>query len=347
MLTTLHGRVEMDPMRVPLAASISAGRDDRFEQVLQETVAADEAVTPEPVAERVDEEPEPTTDATDGSERQSEEPRDEQALGEGRTQAAEETTNPDGSAPVQAQQLVDDPHRGEPVRQETAGKGADSPRTSSARPSSEPLLVAFVQHAAQQPAAPVAAAAARAVGAVGAVGAASAATGPTRGVDGMQQRASESLRAQATVAGYRTSSAASAELLEQARDSVFKQILLQVTDGGGEMRVRLQPPEFGELDVRLVVENGNQLNLTIAAERADMTQLLQRHLDELKHSLQAAGLDVTGASVHTRGEGRHDGARDQRGQGSAFAGDTDEQTAATSTPRLGGYVSAEGLDFWA
>lgn len=344
MLTTLHGRVELDPMRVPLAASMSAGRDDRFEQVLQETVAADEAVAPEPVAERVDEEPEPTTDATDGSERQSEEPRDERTLGEGRTQAAEETTNPDGSAPVQAQQLVDDPHRGEPVRQETAGKGADSPRTSSARPSSEPLLVAFVQHAAQQPAVPVAAAASRAIGAVGAT---NAATGPTRGVDGMQQRASEALRAQATVAGYRTSSAASAELLEQARDSVFKQILLQVTDGGGEMRVRLQPPEFGELDVRLVVENGNQLNLTIAAERADMTQLLQRHLDELKHSLQAAGLDVAGASVHTRGEGPHDGARNQRGQGSAFAGDTDERAAATTTPRLGGYVSAEGLDFWA
>ena len=344
MLTTLHGRVEMDPMRVPLAARMSAGRDDRFEQVLQETVAADEAVAPEPVAERVDEEPEPTTDATDGSDRPREETRDEQALAEGRTQAAEETTNPDGSAPTQAQQLVDDPHRGEPVRQETAGKGADSPRTSSARPSSEPLLVAFVQHAAQQPAAPVAVAASRAIGGVGAT---SAATGPTRGVDGWQQRASEALRAQATVAGYRTSSAASAELLEQARDSVFKQILLQVTDGGGEMRVRLQPPEFGELDVRLVVENGNQLNLTIAAERADMTQLLQRHLDELKQSLQAAGLDVAGASVHTRGEGPHDGARDQRGQGGAFAGDADEQAAATTTPRLGGYVSAEGLDFWA
>ena len=113
------------------------------------------------------------------------------------------------------------------------------------------------------------------------------------------------------------------------------------------VRVRLQPPEFGELDVRLVVENGNQLNLTIAAERADMTQLLQRHLDELKHSLQAAGLDVAGASVHTRGEGSRDGARDQRGQGGVFAGDTDEQAAATTTPRLGGYVSAEGLDFWA
>ena len=55
MLTTLHGRVELDPMRVPLAASMSAGRDDRFEQVLQKTVAAEEPVAPEPVAERVDE----------------------------------------------------------------------------------------------------------------------------------------------------------------------------------------------------------------------------------------------------------------------------------------------------
>lgn len=346
MLTNLRGHVEMDPMRIPLAASMSAGRDDSFEQVLQQTVAADEAATA--AAEPDDREPIASSDETP--------PADEPV----RDEAAELPPEPrtDASEPSQADPLAtshahlgesaaDEPiRRGEPERQETAGKGTDSPRTSPAPRSSEPLLVAFVQHQAQTPNVPLPVETSRGVGAVDGVRAAGSAQ--ARGVETLQERASAALRAPATTASYRTSSTASAELLEQARDSVFKQILMQLTGDGGEMRLRLQPPELGELDLRLVVENGNQLNLTIAAERGDMTELLERHLDELKQTLQQAGLEVTGASVQTRSEfAREQRARDEaRGDGQRAAADLAPK-APTDLPRSGGYVTATGLDFWA
>jgi len=190
-------------------------------------------------------------------------------------------------------------------------------------------------------AAPIVAGQSTAVQAVGATKAAG--QGPMRGLDGDWQRATTPLRTPAATAGYRTSEAASAQLLEQARDSVFKQILLKLNPEGGEMRVRLDPPELGELDLHMIVEGGNKLSLSIGAERADLTQLIQRHLDELKQTLERAGLHVTDAQVHTRGEGSHSRhGRDEQRPGSD--GETDRDTDIR--PRSGGYVTAEGLDFW-
>ncbi|MBX3463716.1 MAG: flagellar hook-length control protein FliK, partial [Planctomycetes bacterium] len=154
-------------------------------------------------------------------------------------------------------------------------------------------------------------------------------------------------RAAAVAPGYRTTDAAAAERLEQARDSVFKQILVQLTADGGEMRVRLQPPELGELDLRLVVEDGNRLTLTIAAERADLTQLLQKHLDQLKQTLQASGLQVADAQVHQRGAG---GAGEQAGFGPRqrrHAANAEPIAPAPFAAPGRGWISAAGLDFWA
>jgi flagellar hook-length control protein FliK len=134
-------------------------------------------------------------------------------------------------------------------------------------------------------------------------------------------------------------------MLEQARDSVFKQILMKLNGDGGEMRLRLEPPDLGELDLRLVVEHGNKLSLTIGAERPDLAQLLQRHLDELKQTLQAAGLEVTSAQVETR---EHGGSREWRDQ-PASGGQRSHDDQAESAPQMlrrAGYVTAEGLDFW-
>src|SRR5690606_25045264 len=119
----------------------------------------------------------------------------------------------------------------------------------------------------------------RAITAVGA--AARAGTAPAAAPAIAEQRPAMPLRTAATAASYRTTAPAGAELLEHARDSVFKQILLQLQPDGGERRLRLEPPDLGELDLRLLVENGNRLSLAIAAERADLAQLLQKHLAEL------------------------------------------------------------------
>jgi flagellar hook-length control protein FliK len=180
---------------------------------------------------------------------------------------------------------------------------------------------------------------------VAATGATKGAEAAPRGVELPFARANAALRTPSTAAAYRTPGTASAELLEQARDSIFKQVLMQLAPDGGEMRLTLQPPELGELDLKLVVEQGNRLELVIGADRRDLADLLQRHLDELERSLRQAGLEVTSTSVRTRSEfarehGERRAPRDERGDAP-----TTEPTKTTARPR--GYVRAQGLDFWA
>lgn len=341
MLFTFRGRVESDPMRVPLAASMATGRDERFEQVLEQVVAADETRPVDDAAARARDDADAPAAAHGADDVRADEPA---AAAEPAQQpaAGDEPAAPLVAGASAADARPDDTRRGEPVRQETAGKGADSPRTS--KPTAEPLLAAVVQ---QQAGPGPAASAGTGDRAVAAVGAARAATAPARGADPGTLRPSAPLPAAATAGPYRTGGAASAQLLEQARDSVFKQILLRLQQDGGELRLRLEPPDLGELDLRLVVEGGNKLSLAIAAERPELAALLQRHLDELKQTLQQAGLEVTGASVQTRSEfAREQRARDQGAADDGRAPAAAEAAAEPTDRRPRGYVSATGLDFW-
>jgi flagellar hook-length control protein FliK len=112
------------------------------------------------------------------------------------------------------------------------------------------------------------------------------------------------------------------------------------------MRMRLEPPELGELDLRLVLESGNKLTLAIAAERPDVAHLLQRHLDELQQTLRNAGLEVTGAEVQTRSElARQSQQQDQENGDRRAPSSAPEQAKTPLRPTR--TVVAEGLDFWA
>ena len=117
-----------------------------------------------------------------------------------------------------------------------------------------------------------------------------------------------------------------------------------------EQDIRALQPDFawlGQLDLRMTVEGGNKLTLLIAAERNDMAQLLQRHIEELKGTLQENGLEVTGAEVQTRDDfERQQNASDADGDATTDAQDDFAEDAATA-PRNRGYITAEGLDFWA
>jgi hypothetical protein len=137
------------------------------------------------------------------------------------------------------------------------------------------------------------------------------------------------------------------QAIESARESVFRQIALRVTPEGGEMRLLLDPPELGELDLQMVVEKGSAMRMVVVAERPEMASMIERHLDELRSALESQGITVTDASVHARDDhsarrqlfGGGDARRDDRGV------DGDQRTDA-SPSRRGGYISSEGLDFW-
>jgi flagellar hook-length control protein FliK len=82
-----------------------------------------------------------------------------------------------------------------------------------------------------------------------------------------------------------------AEIVQQAR------VLIQ--NGGGQARIQLHPPQLGELGVKLIVtEQSVQLGFT--ADRMPLAELLARHLPELRHALDAQGLQIDRFSVDVR-----------------------------------------------
>lgn len=334
------GRVDFDPLRVPTAAAMSPDRDGTFAERL-EAATAGRREPRDDRARPTEHDAEPTQLAA------SEEARPE-ALPPAED-APEPALPPErAEAPVAAAGQL--PARGEPDRHIGTGKGPDSPlapfvREASARAEREATAQDAPPTASPRQAFVPAGVPAQAVaqpltttvggdriGATAAIGA----TGATR----------TAAAATAAATGYRTWNNQSVQLAEQARDSVFKQILFKLDADRSEMRLRLDPPELGELDLHLTVEKGGQLRLSIGVERGDLAAAMRQDLGRLEHALQERGLQVVHTEVHARtgGDGRpHGDTPHGRGNGS---GSDDHDEAAIGALRRGGWVTAQGLDFW-
>ncbi len=65
---------------------------------------------------------------------------------------------------------------------------------------------------------------------------------------------------------------------------------------GGEMRLRLNPPELGHLDIKVSVKD-EQTFVSIAANNSITREVLEQHIGRLRTLLDAAGLDLMGAEV--------------------------------------------------
>jgi flagellar hook-length control protein FliK len=336
MVITPYGRIEVDLGRIPNGAPMQTSGQG-FEFALQRAEAA--AAPRETAREEPAARPEATAKKSAVASTRSEPgERDTEAEPVGH---ADPVATASEAAIAVAEADVNQVNRGAaPEGQIAEGKGKDA----AAAPSHQSLAL---------PDAPAVAAARQefaallAGGGAVAAGATARTTAPADGraiVDGLQQAKSVLLRTSAATPGYRTLSPKNLEMLEQARDSVFKQILVKLDRTGGEMRVRLEPPDLGELDLHLKVD-GSNLTLSIGTGRDDLTKMIADNLHELRQSLQQNGLQVTEAEVHTR-----QGAGDQRREEpqhrqQATAGDDDGQAAITSLHGKG-YITAEGLDFW-
>lgn len=334
VIPTQFGRVELDPMRVPRAAAMATGRRESFAARLDAATAG----TPEPERARsparVDEpagagaaEPPPAAAASvpDVGPREPEDAAEPTAL---------------GSAP---------PRNALPERAEAeprAGAAQTPPAPRSVR--SPHNVFAVLARVAQEAGAAVAAAPAPALLA----GAPAGAPVTTRAIADRigapaALPAQRPAAATVAVAGYRTLNRQSVQMVEQARDSVFRQIVFRLGKDTGEMRVRLEPPELGELDLHLRVDRGGSLRLSIGAERAELRDLLLQDLDQLKRTLQDHGLRVVHAEVHLRDGGRNParGEHDRSGRGPAGEAidPIDDAEPAQARPVV---WTAQGLDFW-
>ena len=340
MVLTQYGRIEVDPMRIPTAAPIRIDGEDTFAQRLQ-YVTADRQEAPthrQPAAAARPTTPPATPRAADPAPPvESEAPvaarPDDPALACVPAVAlAPAAANCAQGTRAPAPELPDTGHAATDLRAAAGAGAAAAMPTGPAVPSNSAgndVVAAVGGVAAATPARPVATA--------------SSSDGRTA-LSGTAARQQAASRLPAVLASYRSLGKQSVLLVEQARDSVFKQIVVRLDKNGGEMKVRLEPPELGELDLHLVVANGGDLRLSIGTERQDLAQLLDRDLAALKQTLQASGLNVTHAEVHTRSDAS---ARQQQRADQGFAhASAGADEPAPQLQRLGGYISAQGLDYW-
>jgi flagellar hook-length control protein FliK len=93
------------------------------------------------------------------------------------------------------------------------------------------------------------------------------------------------------------SPSAAAEI-ETQRDSILRQIRFALEPKGGQVQMRLQPPELGRLSLHMHV-TGERVELTIEAERPEVTALLGNHTESLRQTLAAIGLTISQFTVRT------------------------------------------------
>ncbi len=97
--------------------------------------------------------------------------------------------------------------------------------------------------------------------------------------------------------------------VEPGRHPATQQVALQITraldQDRTEIRIRLDPPELGEVDIQLEFRD-LRLTAAISAERSDTLELLQRDSRALTRALREAGLELADSDLSFAHSGRND-----------------------------------------
>ncbi len=351
---TQFGRVELDPMKVPVPIRASSKDYPSFDEQLQSVTGPSDRDQTPPREDSV-KEPTPAPRPENSGEAQSSEQLEQSPAASDqapRSAEAEAVTAKANALPAEGGEVQEKgtPNGGASARRTNAGKGVEAPSIYSAQESKadtdpvvnqrkvsdELLSQAFVAGS-------------------GADKQAGAGNAQTR-ADGLGLKAESSssrIRNESPLAGYKTVNKYSLQMTEAARESVFKQIAMRLTPEGGELMMRLDPPELGKINLQMTVEKQGQMRLVITAERSDLAALLEKHMAELEQELQKQGITVTGSEVrHDDGQGN---AQSKDGFGDLFslnredsANEEESQQNQFNQIRPGdGFITADSLDFWA
>ena len=107
-------------------------------------------------------------------------------------------------------------------------------------------------------------------------------------------------------------------------------IRIMTRENISEAQIRVNPPELGPIDI-IVKQDGDGTSIAFSSHSSETRALLESHMPKLREALDAAGLQLTDASVNSGGS-----QRDSRGQFNAFgthrppAANTDEQVINAS-----------------
>ncbi len=347
---TAYGRIETDITKVPTPAKVKEWASESFESKLQAQSKQAASKRSEPAPQRLDSrnpeveaqpQAEVSNKATHGSTDQTPQQEVNAAQDQGQAQVSD-TAQPEhdfGQQPAQTAQTHSH-GEGSGLRIE-AGKGSEPTSVSSpdsslfaaGKNNSQTSQVRMVQTGAVIPAT---------------VASTSGVTSTNVSTQASQQISSTARTTGPATTGFKTFSQQALQLAEAAKDSVFKQVAMRITPEGGEMVMHLDPPELGQLDLRMVVEKGVVTKLYIGAERPEVAMMLEKHMHELKQVLSDQGLTVQDAEVQTKDFNQKQSNDRQHGAGGqeqANELETNEPWGAQHLQQAG-FVIGEGLDFW-
>lgn len=338
----------MDPMAVPRVSFANEARGRGFERVLKgRNVGSPESRnTPSPRRDDASSEAAPAPVA-DGGNRT--EPRREKPVATPSEAPAQQPKSPVDAGEAAARQVVGT-NPTAPERGRDPGKpDAKAPEPAPFPGATTPAALALEDRLRTQVRVVPAAAGVAAVGATTASGGAAGRPASAPGFE-KAHSATRTERPAATTPSFRTFSKQTLELAEQARDSVFKQIAFRLSPEHGEMRMLLDPPELGQLDVRLTVDQAGKVTLNMLAERPELAVMLDKHMPELTRALAQSGLTVHQAAVEQQSQEQRRQTQWEResASGPAFGGIATDHDLASPAEELArrGFYSAEGFDFW-
>ena len=123
-------------------------------------------------------------------------------------------------------------------------------------------------------------------------------------------------------------------------------VIEQVSEGGGEVRIRLDPPELGRIDVRLDVDRDGNVTSRLVADRQDTLDLLKRDASQLERALQQAGLKTSDNalefSLRQQGFSRDDDGTQQQNSAQLIAPDDDTPPLDAMRQRYGRLLGLGG-----
>ena len=106
-----------------------------------------------------------------------------------------------------------------------------------------------------------------------------------------------------------------------APEQVIEAVIERAEAGGGEVHIRLDPPELGEVTIR-VITDGDSVRVHIQAERPEAAQLLRNAASALESLLSERGLDLSDVFVGA----------DQRGSREQFGNQSEAREDESETP---------------
>lgn len=139
--------------------------------------------------------------------------------------------------------------------------------------------------------------------------------------------------ANATGAGAAASGNASAAAATPS-DQVAVEIRKGVAAGKDSITIKLNPAELGKIDVKMEINDDGTLRASIAVEKSETLDLLQKDTRGLERALQNAGLQADSGSLNFSLSGQGNNSAEQfettSNSGSGADGDTTEDPAAES-----------------